>query len=57
MNSSEVKRYAVMFSDLANGKITPRSVVGTGYKDARKVAFMYISEMLLQKLEEETNAI
>lgn len=56
----DIKRFAEMASDLANGRITPRSVVGTGYKDARKVAFLYISDMLLekvQKLEEETNAI
>lgn len=54
----EVKRYAVMASELSNGIITPGSVVGAGYKDARKIAFQYISRELLknlQKLENETN--
>lgn len=55
---TELKRYAEMFSDLANGRITPRSVIGTGYTDGKKVAFQYISERILshlQQLEENTN--
>ena len=45
---TEIDRCIQMLSDLAYGRITPRSVVGTGYKDARKVAFMYLTDRLVE---------
>jgi len=33
-----------MRADLANGTITPRRVVGTGYKNSRMVAEVWIGE-------------
>jgi hypothetical protein len=33
-----------MRADLANGTITPRRVVGTGYKNGRTVAEVWIAE-------------
>ena len=38
-----------MLEALKNKEISPRWVVGTGYKDARKVAIEYLTE----RLEEE----
>jgi hypothetical protein len=38
-----------MLEALKNKEIAPRWVVGTGYKDARKVAIEYLTE----RLEEE----
>lgn len=41
---SQVKDYQQMRADLANGTITPRRVVGTGYKNSRTVAEVWIGE-------------
>ena len=41
---SQVKNYQQMRADLANGTITPRRVVGTGYKNSRMVAEVWIAE-------------
>lgn len=40
---SELARITQMKSDLDNGLITPRRVVGTGYKNGRKVANDYLN--------------
>jgi hypothetical protein len=41
---SQVEGYKKMRADLANGTITPRRVVGTGYKNGRMVAEVWIAE-------------
>ena len=38
-----------MLEALKNKEIAPRWVVGTGYKDARKVAIEYLTERLEQE--------
>lgn len=45
--------FAQQLQDLAHHRITPRSVVGTGYKDARAVAFEWLSNMLMDALLNE----
>lgn len=45
--SEEVSRYQEMLSDLNARRITPRSVIGTGYKgNTRKIAEAWINERL-----------
>lgn len=41
-------RYTQMKDDLANGLITPRKVVGTGYKNARKVANEWLDGVIAE---------
>ena len=40
--------YVQMKDDLANGLITPRKVVGTGYKNARKVANEWLDGVIAE---------
>lgn len=40
-----------MLDDLANYRITPSKIVGSGYKDARKSAFKWIATMLKEEYE------
>jgi hypothetical protein len=41
---SQLKNFRQMKLDLANGTTTPRRVVGTGYKNSRLVAEVWIAE-------------
>lgn len=43
---SERIEYQTMLSQLLNGQITPRSVIGAGYKNARQVASGWIRTQL-----------
>lgn len=42
----DIDRYKKLKADLEEGLITPKSVVGGGYKDGRKVANQYLDEMI-----------
>jgi len=44
----KLARYTEMKTDLANGLITPRKVVGTGYKNARKVANEWLDGVIAE---------
>lgn len=43
-------------SKLANNQIAPSKIVGTGYKNARAVAFQYLSSELTRVLLEAAQA-
>jgi hypothetical protein len=45
---SQIENYKQMRTDLTNGTITPRRVVGTGYKNSRMVANMWIAENIVR---------
>jgi len=49
----KTKEYIVLLEKLANREVTPRSIVGTGYKDGREVAYGYLIGMLAQAYELE----
>ena len=42
----ETQKYITMLNELQSGVITPRSVVGGGYKNARKVAMEWIQTQI-----------
>jgi hypothetical protein len=45
---SQIKNFRQMGLDLDSGKITPRRVVGTGYKNSRMVANIWIAENIVR---------
>jgi hypothetical protein len=53
---SELIKYQTMLGQLLNGQITPRSVVGRGYKNARQVASGWI-RMQLHNLQNPKMAV
>ena len=46
MNETMVREYAQILLNLAEKRITPRQVVGTGYKNAREEAYYYLAKQL-----------
>jgi hypothetical protein len=45
---SQLENYRQMRNDLNSGAITPRRVVGTGYKNSRMVANVWIAENIVR---------
>jgi hypothetical protein len=45
--------YAEQIRALAHGEIKPGRIVGSGYKDARQVAFIWLSNQLIKQMQEE----
>lgn len=50
---NRLEEHVVMLLQLARRDIPPRKVVGTGYKDARNVAFEYLAEVIAQEYAKE----
>lgn len=43
-----IGEYGQLLDDLINHRITPRSIVGTGYKQPREVAFQWLARQIVE---------
>lgn len=50
---TRLEEHVVMLLQLARKDIPPSKVVGTGYKNARNVAFEYLAEVIAQEYRQE----